>query len=80
MNNPSISFILISLLLSAFFSGIEIAFVSADKLLIELDKEKGRLSGRILSRFTKNPSQFIGTTLIGNTLTLVVYGILMANL
>ena len=80
MTNPSISFILISLILSAFFSGIEIAFVSADKLLIELDKEKGTLSGKILSRFTKNPSQFIGTTLIGNTLTLVVYGIFMANL
>ena len=72
--------ILISLIFSAFFSGIEIAFISSDKLRIELDKEKGHVSGKILSRFTKNPSQYIGTTLIGNTLALVIYGIFMANL
>lgn len=72
--------IIISLVFSAFFSGIEIAFISSDKLRIEIDKEKGKLTGKILSRFTKNPSQFIGTTLIGNTLALVVYGIFMAKL
>jgi putative hemolysin len=72
--------ILISLIFSAFFSGIEIAFISSDKLRIEIDKDKGKLTGKLLSKFTKNPSQFIGTMLIGNTLALVVYGIFMANL
>ncbi|MBR9997498.1 MAG: HlyC/CorC family transporter [Cyclobacteriaceae bacterium] len=72
--------ILISLIFSAFFSGIEIAFISSDKLRIEIDKDKGRFSAKLLSRFTKNPSQFIGTFLIGNTLALVVYGIFMANI
>jgi CBS domain containing-hemolysin-like protein len=71
--------ILISLVFSAFFSGMEIAFISSDKLRIEIEKEKGNLTGKILSRFTKNQSQFIGTMLIGNTLALVVYGIFMAN-
>ncbi len=72
--------IIISIILSGFFSGTEIAFISSDKLLIELDREKGRLSGRILSGFLKHPSQFIGTLLIGNNLANVVYGIFMANL
>lgn len=80
MENIAITTILLSLIFSAFFSGIEIAFISADKLRIELDKEKGKLSGRIFSKFYKNASHFIGTTLIGNTLALVVYGIFMANL
>jgi len=73
-------YILGSLVFSACFSGIEIAFVASDKLQIELDNEKGKLYGKIFSRFIKNPSQFIGTTLLGNTLALVVYGIYMANL
>jgi len=56
------------------------AFISSDRLQIELEKEKGSIAGKILSRFTKNPAHFIGTTLIGNTISLVVYGIFMANL
>jgi putative hemolysin len=76
----SMTAIIISLVFSAFFSGIEIAFISSDKLRIEIDKGKGKLTSKILSRFTKNPSHFIGTTLIGNTLALVIYGIFMANL
>lgn len=76
----SIILILISLLFSSFFSGIEIAFISSDRLHIELEKERGSIAGKILSRFTKNQAHFIGTTLIGNTLSLVVYGIFMANL
>jgi CBS domain containing-hemolysin-like protein len=76
----SIILILVSLIFSSFFSGIEIAFISSDRLHIELEKERGSISGKILSRFTKNQAHFIGTTLIGNTLSLVVYGIFMANL
>ena len=76
----SIILILVSLLFSSFFSGIEIAFISSDRLHIELEKERGTIAGKILSRFTKNQAHFIGTTLIGNTISLVVYGIFMANL
>ena len=72
--------ILITLLFSAFFSGIEIAFVSADKLHIELQGKKGLGTSRILTRFVQRPSQFIGTTLIGNTIALVIYGVFMAKL
>lgn len=69
-----------SLLLSAFFSGIEIAFISADKLHIELRSKQGHLSDKILSRFLKKPSWFITTTLIGNNVAIVIYGIFMALL
>ncbi len=72
--------VIISLILSAFFSGVEIAFISADKLHIELRSQQGNLSDRILSGFLKKPSWFITTTLIGNNVTLVIYGIFMAFL
>ncbi|MEM7108491.1 MAG: hemolysin family protein [Bacteroidota bacterium] len=72
--------ILATLLSSAFFSGIEIAFVSADRLHIELQGKKGIWPSRIVAKFVKNPSRFIGTTLVGNTLSLVLYGIFMAKL
>ena len=65
----------ITLLLSAFFSGIEIAFISANKLKIELDNKQGSFSARMLSGFLKHPSRFIGTMLVGNNIVLVVYGI-----
>ncbi len=71
--------IILTLLLSAFFSGMEIAFVSSNRLRIELDLKKNLLSARILSRFYKNPSHFIGALLFGNNVALVVYGIAMAN-
>jgi len=76
----NIMIIIISLLLSAFFSGLEIAFVSSNNLKIELDKSKGLLSGRIFSRFNQNPSKFIGALLLGNNVALVIYGIAMSDL
>jgi putative hemolysin len=71
--------ILISLLFSALFSGLEIAFVSANKLKIEVDKNKGNLSARIISQFSHIPSRFIGAVLLGNNISLVIYGIAMAK-
>ncbi|MEP4376774.1 MAG: hemolysin family protein [Algoriphagus sp.] len=73
-------YVLITLLFSAFFSGIEIAFISANKLQIELQNKQGDLTGRLLSVFVQRPGQFIGTTLMGNTISLVLYGIFMAFL
>jgi len=78
MDYTNISIVLVSLLFSAMFSGIEIAFVSSDRLHIELRGKQGTITGKILSGFSKNPSRFIATTLVGNTVTLVIYGIFMA--
>ncbi|MEO9482666.1 MAG: hemolysin family protein [Ekhidna sp.] len=72
--------ILLCLFFSAFFSGMEIAFVSADKLHIEVLKKKGNFAGRILALFTGNQSQFLATMLVGNNIALVLYGIYMAGL
>ncbi len=72
--------ILGSLVLSAFFSGIEIAFLAADKLGIELCGERKLLAGKVLAGFLKRPNYFITTTLIGNTIALVIYGASMASI
>ncbi|MFY7890294.1 MAG: hemolysin family protein [Spirosomataceae bacterium] len=69
--------IFLSIIFSAFFSGVEMAFVSANKLYFELQAKQGVITGSIIARFLKNPSKFIGTMLIGNTLSLVAYGIFM---
>jgi len=66
--------IAVSLILSAFFSGMEIAFVTANKLKIEVDRSKGLLSARIIARFQQNPARFIGALLLGNNIALVIYG------
>lgn len=72
--------VLLTLLLSAFFSGMEIAFVTANKLRIELLAKKGSMSGKIYSYFLKHPSKFIGCMLVGNNIALVIYGITMAKI
>ena len=75
-----ISIVIISTLLaSAFFSGMEIAFISANRLKIELDKNSGSINGRLLSFFVNNESSFISTMLLGNNIALVIYGIYMAQ-
>lgn len=72
--------ILITMICSAFFSGMEIAFVTSNKLKTELEKNKGFLSARIISGFHKTPSDFIATMLVGNSISLVIYGIVMGNI
>ena len=72
--------IIITLFFSGFFSGLEIAYVSRNKLNFEIKAKKGGLVGSIFSLFNRNNSQFIATMLLGNNLALVLYGILMAQL
>ena len=71
--------IIFSLLLSAFFSGMEIAYVSSNRLNLEIEKNQVGLIPRLLSIITQNPSRFIATMLIGNNFALVIYGIFMGQ-
>ncbi|MDH3321402.1 MAG: hemolysin family protein [Flavobacteriaceae bacterium] len=75
-----ISIITISILLSAFFSGMEIAFISANKMHIELEKKKDTFLARILTKLTQRPSKFITSMLVGNNIALVIYGYFMGDI
>ena len=77
MSKSELLSIIISIVASAFFSGVEMAYVSANKLYFELQAKQGVISGQIVANLLKHPSRFIGTMLIGNTLSLVLYGIFM---
>lgn len=75
-----ISIIILCLILSAFFSGMEIAFVSSNKIYLEIEKKQDNFISRILTKLTEKPSKFIAAMLIGNNVALVVYGFFTADL
>lgn len=79
INTNTLIGIVIAWLMIAFFAGIEVAFLRANRLAIELKKKQGLTSGLILSNFMDNPGQFIGTTLAGFTLFLVIFGLMVGE-
>ncbi|EMQ95564.1 Hemolysin [Xanthomarina gelatinilytica] len=78
--NPDVIIIVVSLILSAFFSGMEIAYVSSNKIHIEIEKKQQGILAKILTKITARPSKFIATMLIGNNIALVIYGFFMGDL
>lgn len=76
----SITIIISMLILSAFFSGMEIAFISSNKVHIAIEKKQNNFLAKILQKITNRPSKFIATMLIGNNIALVVYGLFMGDL
>ena len=72
--------ILATILFSGFFSGMEIAFVTANRLRLELDKKQSEMHSSLISLYTQNPGQFLATMMVGNILSLVIYGLAFANL
>jgi putative hemolysin len=77
---PDLLIIILSLVFSAFFSGMEIAFISANKIHIEIEKKQEGVLAKVLTKLTKKPSKFIATMLIGNNIALVIYGLFMGEL
>jgi putative hemolysin len=75
-----ISIIILCLILSAFFSGMEIAFISSNKIYLEIEKKQDNFVSKILTKITEKPSRFIASMLIGNNIALVVYGFFMGDL
>jgi len=76
----TIVIIILSLIISAFFSGMEIAFVSSNTIHIEFEKKQNNFLAKILAKLTARPSKYIATMLIGNNIALVIYGFLMGDL
>ena len=72
--------VVVSVTLSAFFSGMEIAFTSANRLRMELDRKRGGVEGRIIERFVTKPGELITTMLVGNNIVLVIYSMYMSKL
>jgi putative hemolysin len=72
--------IVVAMMFSALFSGLEIAFVSSNKMLAEMEKDKNGLTQKMLSIFYRHPNNFVSTMLVGNNIVLVIYGILIAAL
>ena len=75
-----IGIIILCLILSAFFSGMEIAFVSSNKIYLEIEKKQDGFISKILTKLTQKPSKFIATMLVGNNISMVVYGFFMGDL
>ena len=71
--------IIITLAFSAYFSGMEIAFVSSNRMLAEMEKDRNAFSQRLISFFYRHPNDFVSTMLVGNNIVLVIYGILIAK-
>ena len=76
---PLLTGIAVTMVLSAFFSGMEIAFVSSNRMLAEMDREGNRLTKKLLTVFYGHPNGFVSTMLVGNNIVLVIYGILFAE-
>lgn len=77
---PLIISILVTMVFSAFFSGMEIAFVSSNRMLAEVEKDRNGFAQKMISTFYKHPNAFVSTMLVGNNIVLVIYGILFARL
>jgi CBS domain containing-hemolysin-like protein len=80
MSQIQITGLVVLVLLAGFFAGITVAFTRINKLKIEIKRKQGKLAGRILSRFTEQPGHFISISLVGLTITLVVYCILVGGI